>query len=83
MFRLFTALTLLAAAPLLAEADETFTPFAGKISGNRVRVRLEPNVESNILKEANAGDLFTVLDETDAFYAIQPPSVVLLILRWL
>ncbi len=49
-------------------------PFTGRITGNQVRVRLEPNVESPILREINQDELVVVTDANNDFYAIQPPT---------
>lgn len=51
-----------------------FTPFTGKISKNKVRLRLAPSYEGQILKELQKNDLFIVLGETDDFFAVQPPK---------
>lgn len=51
-----------------------FDSFTGKISKNRVRLRLQPNYEGPVLREMNPGEYVVVLGETDDFYAIQPPT---------
>lgn len=50
-----------------------FTPFAGKITKNKVRMRLAPALESAILRELNKDDLLVVVAEDEDFYAVQPP----------
>lgn len=47
--------------------------FTGKVNKNKVRIRAQASLESPIVKELNKGDVFIVVDETDDFYAIQPP----------
>jgi len=37
-------------------------------------MRNHPNLEGQIIRELNKGDMLIVLDETDDFYAVQPPS---------
>jgi hypothetical protein len=49
-----------------------FKSFTGKISKNKVRMRLQPNLEAPILKEFNRGDMLIVVGESDDFYAVQP-----------
>jgi hypothetical protein len=49
-------------------------PFTGKITGSRVRLRLQPNLDGLIIKELNQGDLVVVTDELEDFYAIKPDS---------
>lgn len=62
-------------SPAHSEQPSTpFTAFTGKITRNKVRLRLQPNIDSPILKEFNQGDLLIVLGETDDFYAVQPPA---------
>jgi uncharacterized protein YgiM (DUF1202 family) len=51
-----------------------FTPFTGKITRNKVRLRLQPSGDAPILRQMDQGDLVIVLEETDDFYAIQPPA---------
>lgn len=51
-----------------------FVPFTGKITKNKVRMRLQPNLESNILRELNANDLLLILGEKEDFYATQAPE---------
>lgn len=51
-----------------------FTAFTGKISKKNVRMRLQPNLESHIVKTLNHSDMIVVVGEEDDFYAIQPPS---------
>lgn len=51
-----------------------FTPFTGKVKGNKVRVRLKPDIDSQIIREVNKGDLFDIVGEEGDFYAISPPS---------
>jgi hypothetical protein len=50
------------------------TPFTGKISKTKVRMRLEPTYDGMILREMRPGELVVVLDETDDFYGVQPPT---------
>jgi uncharacterized protein YgiM (DUF1202 family) len=51
-----------------------FDPFTGKITKNKVRLRLSPSFEGHILKELQKNDLFIVLGETEEFFAVQPPK---------
>ena len=48
--------------------------FTGKILGDGVRVRLAPDVDSNIANEMRKGDLIVVVGEKNDFYIIEPPS---------
>lgn len=51
-----------------------FQPFTGKITKNKVRLRLQPTYDGPVLREFNRNDLIVVSGETDDFYAIQPPT---------
>lgn len=57
-----------------APIQTSFNTFTGKILKSKVRMRLEPSVDSRIIRELNAGDLFMVVGEAGDFYAVEPPS---------
>jgi hypothetical protein len=57
-----------------AEIVSPFTPFTGKITKNKVRLRLLPNLDSAIIKELAQNDMLIVVGETDDFYAVQAPA---------
>lgn len=52
---------------------KSLAAFTGKVTKNKVRLRLQPNLESRILKELNRGDLIIVEGESEDFYAVRPP----------
>lgn len=54
--------------------SKPFTAFTGRISKKNVRVRLQPSLESHIVKTLSLDDMIVVVGEEDDFYAIQPPS---------
>lgn len=56
------------------QPKKPFQAFTGKISKNKVRLRLQPSLDSPILRELAHGDLLVVIDENDDFYAVQPPA---------
>jgi hypothetical protein len=56
------------------KATPAFDHFTGKITKNRVRLRLQSNFEGQILREFNKNDLVLVTGENEDFYAIDPPS---------
>lgn len=49
-------------------------PFTGRITKNKVRVRLQPSFDAHVLRELNRDDLIVVKGESNDFYAIQPPK---------
>ncbi len=51
-----------------------FEAFTGKVAKNRVRLRLLPTLDGNIVSELNQGALLLIVDETDDFYAIEPTA---------
>lgn len=53
---------------------ERFSPFTGKITRNKVRLRLQPGLDGHIIKELSKDDLLTIIGEEDEFYAVQPPT---------
>lgn len=59
-------------APIAVKLD----PFTGKITKNKVRIRLQPAFDGAVLREVNLNDLVVVMGESDDFYAIQPPADV-------
>ncbi len=52
----------------------SFEPFTGRVMGNKVRIRLEPSIDSPILDELRPDDMVIVLNEKDGFYGIRPPA---------
>jgi len=52
----------------------TFEPFTGRITKNKVRLRLQPTYDGQVLKDFKKNDLIVVVGEADDFYAIQPLS---------
>ena len=73
-----------AASPVFGDAADTsapnesaqtpFTPFTGKVTRDKVRMRSQPGLDAPIVKELNKGDLLVILGESDDFYAVQPPT---------
>lgn len=51
----------------------TFKPFTGKITRNKVRIRLKPSLEAPILKELSHEDMVIVVGDSEEFYAVKPP----------
>ncbi len=51
-----------------------FNPFTGQVAKSKVRLRLQPAYDGQVVKEIEPGDLFLVLSENEDFYAVKPPS---------
>lgn len=66
-----------AAAPkekeIKSEKREVFSAFTGKVTRNKVRLRLEPSLESFVVRELTRGDLLVIVEEREDFYAVQLP----------
>jgi len=56
------------------QSQEPFTAFTGKVTKNKVRMRVLPNLDSPIVKELKQGELLMIIGETEDFYAVQPPQ---------
>lgn len=54
--------------------NRPFSAFTGKVVKNKVRLRLQPSLDSPIIRELNANDLVLVVGETEEFYAVAPPT---------
>jgi len=54
------------------DTDRSYESFTGKISRNKVRMRLQPSLEAAILKELPRDTLISVVGESDEFYAVLP-----------
>jgi len=61
-------------APALVE--NAVSPFTGKVRGKKVRMRIDADLESRIIRELDRNELLTVVAEKGNFYAVQPPSGV-------
>lgn len=62
------------APPAPKVAAKPFEAFTGKVTKNKVRLRLQPTLDGPVLRELNRNDLLVVLGETDEFYALKPPA---------
>jgi len=54
--------------------SESFKPFTGKLTANKVRIRIKPDLDSHILRQMNKNDLLLVVGEEGDFYAVEPPK---------
>lgn len=52
----------------------TISAFTGRITKNKVRLRIQPNLDAKILSELGRDDLLVVVGESEDFYAIRPPA---------
>lgn len=55
-----------------AVTQTAFKPFTGRITKNKVRLRLQPSLDGPILRELKHDDLIVVDNEVGDFYAVRP-----------
>ncbi len=55
-------------------AVKTFKPFTGRISANKVRLRIKADLDSHIIRQMDKNDLLLVVGEEGEFYAVAPPK---------
>ena len=76
------ALTVALTSALMADAAPDLKPeqrvtsgssFTGRIVGEHVRMRTGADLESQIVRELNKGELVVITGESNDFYAIEPP----------
>lgn len=78
LFPLLALSALLATVPGFSdEPEETpsapqFNSFAGRVTGERVRLRLNPSLEGHVVRETGNGELFAIAGEKNDFYAVVP-----------
>lgn len=56
------------------EIQSSFSPFTGKATKGKVRMRTQPSLEAPVVRELSKGELLIVTGETEEFYAVEPPS---------
>ncbi len=63
-----------AKAKVIKAPAKPFSPFTGKVSARKVRMRMQPDVESHIIRELNKNDLISVVGEEENFWVVEPPA---------
>lgn len=51
-----------------------FSPFTGKIKGEKVRMRLQPDLDGHIVLELHKHDLVSVVGDEGGFWIVEPPE---------
>lgn len=67
------AISLFTATNLPAEESQ-ITPFTGKVTKGKVRMRSSPSLDGPIINEMAKNDLVIVVGENEEFYAVQAPA---------
>jgi uncharacterized protein YgiM (DUF1202 family) len=57
---------------LPAKKTETFKPFTGKLTANKVRIRTKADTESPIIRQMSKNDLLLIVGEEGDFYSVEP-----------
>jgi hypothetical protein len=60
----------------LSSSIENFSPFTGRITGHRVRLRAAPSLDSAIVHEFSRHALLHVVGEDEEFYQVTPPEEI-------
>jgi hypothetical protein len=53
-----------------------FSPFTGKVKGDKVRMRLEPDLEGAVVRELHKHELLSVVGDEGSFWAVASPENV-------
>lgn len=53
-----------------------FSPFTGKISAEKVRLRLQPDLDGGIVQQLEKNDLVSIIDQEGDFYVVEPPESI-------
>lgn len=60
--------------PAIAKKVDSFKPFTGKVTANKVRIRVQADLDSYIFRQVNKNDLLLVVGETGDFYQVLAPK---------
>lgn len=52
----------------------TISPFTGKVVSNKVRLRLQPNLDGHIVRQMAKDELAIVINEEEDFYVVKAPT---------
>lgn len=58
----------------LKSDNKPFKSFTGLLTKNKVRLRVQPTLEANVIRELSKGDMLIVNGEIDDFYSVLPPQ---------
>ncbi|MDN3506708.1 MAG: hypothetical protein P0S96_05720 [Simkaniaceae bacterium] len=52
----------------------SFSPFTGKVIGDKVRMRLQPDLDSHVVREVAKNDMIAVIAQEGDYYSVEPPA---------
>lgn len=55
-------------------AVKAFKPFTGRVSANKVRMRVKADLDSHIIRQFAKNDLLLIVGEEGEFFAVEPPK---------
>lgn len=58
----------------ISQIPQSFKSFTGKITGNKVRIRTSPDLDSHVICQLNKNDLILVTCDSRDFWGIKPTS---------
>jgi hypothetical protein len=53
-----------------------FSPFTGKVMGEKVRLRLQPDLDGYIIRELHKNEMISVIDQEGDYYCVEPPNAI-------
>lgn len=56
------------------QVAKAFKPFTGKVTANKVRMRVKADLDSPIVRQFAKNDLLLIVAEEGDFYAVEPPK---------
>lgn len=56
------------------QAVKAFKPFTGRVTANKVRMRVKADIDSHIIRQFTKNDLLLVVGEEGEFFAVEPPK---------
>ncbi len=59
-------------AAKVVESNLPFKPFTGKVKAKKVRVRVQPDLESHVVRELDRNTVLSIVGETEGFWAVEP-----------
>lgn len=77
IFSLFLSAGLLGAEENHESAESakpSLTSFTGRLTKNKVRMRVQPTLDAAVIRELAQGDLMIITGEIDDFYSVMPPQ---------
>jgi len=53
-----------------------FSPFTGKVMGDKVRMRLQPDLDSHIVREVTKNEMISVIAQEGDYYSVEAPAAL-------